>query len=78
MAYLTIQINCPSLSVADMSKAIEQGDSTKAHEAVNDLCNLLNGINLGTIAASISATSSTNTGTVSGQTGGTTATFNLL
>lgn len=78
MAYLTIQINCPSLSVADMSKAIEQGDSTKAHEAVTDLGNLLDAINLGTVAASITATSSTNTGTISGQTGGTTATFNLL
>lgn len=78
MAYMTLQINCPSLSVADLSKALEGGDSTKAHEAVNEIVNLLNGINLGTVAASISASSSTITGTISGQTGGVTATFNLL
>lgn len=77
MVFLTIQIACPSLSVSDLSNVIEGGDSTKPQEAVNNMGNLLNAINLGTIAATITATSSTNTGTVSGQTGGTTATFNL-
>ena len=75
--YLTVQITCPSLSVSDLTNVIEGGDSTKAHEAVTAMGNLLDAINLGTIAASITATSSTVAGTVSGQTGGATATFNL-
>jgi broad specificity polyphosphatase/5'/3'-nucleotidase SurE len=70
MAYITIQINAASLSVA--------GDSTKPREIVQNVQNVLDGIKSGELAASVSISSSTVAGTVSGQTGGVAAiTLNL-
>jgi hypothetical protein len=70
MAYLTIQINASGIPVADMSSKLLGGDATKPREIVQQLINLLSAIEGGEAPASISASSSTVAGTVSGQTGG--------
>ena len=77
MAYMTIQINFdPSAagkgpSVGDLSYALKSGDSTKPDEILQNVKNLIDGIQAGVFSADVSLSSSTVTGTVSGQTGGT-------
>ena len=78
MAYMTIQINTdPNAagvgpSVGDLSYALS-GGASKPAEVLQNIMNLLYGIEAGTVAADISVSSSTVAGTVSGQTGGTAA-----
>ncbi len=79
MAYMTIQINTdPNAagvgpSVGDLNYALINGDSTKPQEVLQNIKNIICGIEAGTIAAEMSVSSSTVAGTVSGQTGGTAA-----
>ena len=81
MAYLTIQINTnpngasPEVgpSVGDLSQILQgtaANGASKPFEVVTAIQNLLDGIKSGTVAASLSVSSSTVAGTVSGQTGG--------
>jgi hypothetical protein len=78
MSYCTIQINAAGIPVADMSAKLLDGDSTKGREILTQLRNLLDAIEGGQAPSSISVSSSTIAGTVSGQTGGTAAfTINL-
>jgi hypothetical protein len=77
MAYLTIQISAAGLSVADMSSKLLDGDSTKAREVVQQIVDLLEGIEGGNYPSTITAVSSDVAGTVSGQTGGTSVSLNL-
>lgn len=78
MAYMTIQINTdPNAagvgpSVGDLNSALA-GGATKPNEVLQNISNLLSGIQAGTISAELSVSSSTVAGTVSGQTGGTAA-----
>ncbi len=78
MAYMTIQINTdPNTagvgpSVGDLNYALA-GGATKPNEVMQNIMNILSGIEAGTIAAELSVSSSTVAGTVSGQTGGTAA-----
>lgn len=66
MAYMTIQINTDpngagvGPSVGDLSYALLGGDATKNFEVVNNIKNLLDAIEAGTIAANISVASSSN------------------
>ena len=77
MAFITIQIDAASVSVADANQVLLAGDSTKPRNIVQNIENLLDGIKSGTVAAQITAVSSTGAGTVSGQTGGVSVTLNL-
>jgi hypothetical protein len=78
MAYMTIQINTdPNAagvgpSVGDLSVALN-GGASKPAEVLQNIMNLMSGMQAGTIAADVSVSSSTVAGTVSGQTGGTAA-----
>lgn len=45
MAYLMIRINVPGRTIADMNTVILNGDSTKPTEILNNLADLVNGIN---------------------------------
>lgn len=76
-AYLTVQINTSGMSVGDMNAVLCGGDSTKPHEVVESIVNLLTGIDGGARAGAITAVSSTVAGTVSGQTGGVSVSLNL-
>lgn len=77
MAYLTVQINASKPSVADMNQVLNAGDATRPRSAIQNLINLLLAIESGAQPATVTATSSTVAGTVSGQTGGVTVTLNL-
>lgn len=77
MAYITIQVNATHASVADMNQLLLAGDSTKPREIIRQIVDFLEGVEGGCDPSSITATSSTNTGTVSGQTGGVSVTLNL-
>lgn len=78
MAYMTIQINTDpngtgvGPSVNDLSYALS-GGASKPAEVLQNIMNLMSGIEAGTVAADLSVSSSTVAGTVSGQTGGTAA-----
>ena len=80
MAYMTIQINTnpnganPPVgpSVGDLNYALSGGE-TKPKEVLQEILNLLTAIDGKNVAATISVSSSTVAGTVSGQTGGTAA-----
>jgi hypothetical protein len=83
MAYMTIQINTGSVgpSVSDLTRALldggtnspDTGAATKPHEVLQNIMNLMSGMQAGTVSAEVSVSSSTVAGTVSGQTGGTAA-----
>lgn len=74
-AYMTIQINSSSFAVGDFNTALS-GGSTKPEEVLANIVNIIQAIQGGSHGASISVSSSTVAGTVSGQTGGT-AVFTL-
>lgn len=75
MAYMTIQINAAGINVGDFNTALS-GGATKPEEVLNNVINIINSIQGGLHGASITVSSSTVAGTVSGQTGGT-AVFTL-
>jgi len=75
MAFMTIQINASGVNVGTFNDALS-GGSTKPEEVLNNIVNIINSIQAGTNSASITVSSSTVAGTVSGQTGGT-AVFTL-
>lgn len=76
MAYMTIQLNFDPTSsgygpsVADLSQALA-GGASKPDEVVQNIKNLLDGLQAGVLSADIEVSSSTVAGSVSGQTGGT-------
>lgn len=74
-AYLTLQIQTDSFQVGDFNDALG-GGATKPDEVLNNILNIITGIQLGTHNAQITVSSSTVAGTISGQTGGT-AVFTL-
>ena len=69
-AYMTIQINTGSFAVGDFNTALS-GGSSKPEETITNIINILNAIKIGAHSGTISVSSSTTAGTVSGQTGGT-------
>lgn len=75
MAYLTMQINASGIDVGTLNTALS-GGATKPEEVLNNIINIINSIQGGLNHASITVSSSTVAGTVSGQTGGT-AVFTL-
>lgn len=78
MAYLTIQITAAGVSVDTLNDVLDQGDSSKPQEVLQNIKNFIDSIQSGSNSATIDAISSTVAGTVSGQTGGTTVSLDLL
>jgi len=72
MAFLTLQLNAPGINVGVFNSALS-GGTTKPLETLQNIINILYGLEGGLKHGSISVSSSTVAGTVSGQTGGTAA-----
>ena len=70
MAYITIQISAAGIPVGTMNSTLLAGDATKPREVIQNLINLLTAAESGEAPSSITVSSSTVAGTVSGQTGG--------
>lgn len=82
MAYMTIQIDTGSVgpTVTDLTRALlgggtnspDTGAATKPAEVLQNIMNLMSGMQAGTVSAEVSVNSSTNAGTpFTGQSGGT-------
>lgn len=76
-AYMTIQITSANANVESFSAKLQQGDASKRREVIQGIVNTLLAIEGGLFPASVTATSSTVAGTVSGQTGGVSVTISL-
>lgn len=71
-AYLTIQLSTNSFTVGDLNTALG-GGPTKPEEVMQNIVNIVQGIQGGLHSGVFTVSSSTVSGTVSGQTGGTSA-----
>lgn len=76
MAYITIQINCPSIQVGDLNAIVL--DSSLPHDAMARLVNFLEGLNSGAGSGSAQVVVNTVTQTIVSGGGGNSATYNLL
>lgn len=74
MAYITMQLELPNVSVATLNEMLELGQEN----TIVNVRNLMDAVNSGTVQASGAIVTSTVAGTVSGQTGGATETITKL
>lgn len=82
MAYIAVQINVPGLAIGDANNIINGesggGNSTKPHEALNNLKVLLDAIDSMQHAGTVAITTSTTVVSNSGASGGNVIVVNLV
>ena len=78
MPFLMIRIEVPGASIGDMNSVILNGDNSKPTEVLNNLIDLVNGINSRTPAAQVDLAARETTQAISADGDGDTASCNKL
>jgi hypothetical protein len=78
MAFLLVRIEAPGVSIGDMNTVLLGGDDTKPTEILNNLADLINGINSRDPSATVDLAVRATTQTITAQGGGVDATCSKL
>lgn len=78
MPFLMIRVEVPGATVADMNSVILNGDSSKPTEILNNLIDLVAGVNSRTPAAQVDLAVRATTQAIAADGGGNTASVNKL